>query len=649
MSHNHETNVHGCGCCGHAKEGGNRAMLYAVIFSGVCLSLGLLFKWTNTGGGLAADIFFLAGIVAGWQFILPAAWQALRRGSLDMNVLMTIAVLGALMIHEWAEGAAVVFLFSLSEFLEMLSTTRARKSVQELMKLAPETAWVKDGDDFREVPVEQVEAGSVITVKSGMRVPLDGVIVGGEGTLDQSPITGESLPVEKKPGDTVFAGTINGATSLEIRTTKIYADTTITHIIHLIEEAQSQKAPIQRFVDVFARYYTPAVIVSAAVIVVFPPLLFAASWGDWFYRGLVMLVIACPCALVISTPVSIISGLTALARRGVLVKGGAALETLGRLSSIALDKTGTITEGRPAVTKIVALGSFDEKEILRIAASLDVHSEHPLAKAIVAYAQKCNIAFSRCDAYRAHQGRGAEGILAGHHYFVGNHRYTHEMALCSPHIEALLAEIETDAQSVTIVGHMPHDDCKGEVLGILAIGDTVRENAVSAIASLHRAGVKKIVMLSGDNQRTVNAIAHKVGIDEAHGDLLPEQKIACVRALLAESHCVAMLGDGVNDAPAMAVAAMGIAMGAGTDAALETADMVLIENDLSKVAEAIRLGRRTLRIIQANITFALALKAAFLLLALTGCATLWAAIAADTGATLLVIANSLRLMKNKAG
>lgn len=626
-------------------ESAKRMRQIAVSVSGLCLGTGMLIEWLKLAPTAVADVAYAIAIVAGGWFVVLKAWRALQRLALDMNVLMTVAVSGALMIQQWSEGAAVTFLFSLSELLEAFSLARARKAVQALMQLTPETALLKDGDKYREVPVAEVAIGSMIAVKSGARIPLDGAVVNGDSAVNQAPITGESMPVEKKPGDTVFAGTINGQGSLEIRTSKASTDSTIAKIIHLVEEAQSQKAPSQRFVDVFARYYTPAVMIAAVLVMLLPPLLFAGVWLTWFYRGLVLLVIACPCALVISTPVSVVSGLTAMARRGVLIKGGAVLEAVGKLKALAVDKTGTITEGKPQVTKIVTVNSKDEMEIIRIAAAIDTHSDHPLAKAVTQYAESKQVAFTRCENYQALNGRGAEGDLDGHRYFVGNHRFAHELGVCTPEIEQQLAEIEAEAQSVVVVGHKPHADCKGEVLGILAVGDIMRANAPAAIAALHRAGVDKVVMLSGDNQRTASAIAAKCGIDEAYGDLLPDQKIERVKTMIIESKYVGMIGDGVNDAPAMAAATVGIAMGgAGTDTAIETADMTLMQDDLSMVAEAIALGRRTVGIIQFNIAFALALKAIFLILALLGHTSLWLAILADTGATLLVIMNSLRLL-----
>jgi Zn2+/Cd2+-exporting ATPase len=625
----------------------NRAI--SVGASGLLTGIGLVLQWTNVASLAVRVAVFVAAIVAGSWFIFPKAVAALRRLMPDMNLLMTVAVIGAAIIGEWAEAAAVTFLFGLSEYLEAFSVQRARRAIESLMQLTPETALLKRGDTFEEVSVEQVNVDDIFAVKSGARLPLDGQVINGASTVNQAPITGESMPVEKQAGDEVFAGTINGEGSLEVRATKRASDTMLAKIIHLVEEAQSQKAPSQRFVDVFAKYYTPAVMVLALLVFLVPPLVFGGAWFTWTYRALVLLVIACPCALVISTPVSVVSGLTAMARRGVLIKGGAFLESIGKLRALALDKTGTITEGRPRVRDIFRFSDSTDQEIVRIAAAIDTHSDHPVALAVVNYAIERGIEFPRSQNYQSRSGKGAEAQIDGHRYFVGNHRFTHEMAICSDEIERQLDDIQTRAQSVVVVGHMPHADCKGEVLGILAIGDAIRENAPQAIRDLHTAGIRKVVMLSGDNRRTVDAIAREVGIDEAHGDLLPAQKIERVRVLLAEHKYAGMIGDGVNDAPAMAVATVAIAMGAaGTDTAIETADIALMKDDLSKIAETIQLGRRTLRIIQFNIAFALAIKAVFLILALIGYTSLWLAIAADTGATLIVVANALRLLRTKA-
>lgn len=624
----------------------SRIRFISVVASGIFTGISLLLHWKGIfapyGTIVAAAIAILA---SGW-LILPKALRALRHFSLDMNVLMTVAVTGAACIGEWTEAAAVVFLFALSELLEGFSVGRARRAIQSLLELAPETALVKRDGQIQEVRVEEVKLEEILIIKSGARVPLDGTVTLGESTINQAPITGESMPVEKKPGDTAFAGTINGEGSLEVKVTKTSTDTTLAKIIKLVGEAQGQKAPSQRFVDQFAKIYTPVVFIVAILVLISGPMLFQGTWTEWTYRALVLLVIACPCALVISTPVSIVSGLTAMARRGVLIKGGVFLEEVGRLKALAVDKTGTITEGKPSVQKVIPWGGKPEEEALRIAAAIDTHSDHPLAQAVVAYANEKKVQFPRSGNYQSKTGRGAEAQIDGHLYFVGNHRFAHESAVCSDELEKKLAELEAQAMSVVIAGHKPHQDCKGEVLGIIAVADKLRPKAAEAIKALHAAGVEKVVMLSGDNQRTADAIAKQVGIDEAKGDLLPDQKIEHVRALLAQHQHVGMIGDGVNDAPAMAAASIGIAMGgAGTDTAIETADIALMQDDLSKVAEVILLGRRTVKIVKANITFALGVKAVFLILALSGRSSLWMAILADTGATLIVIANALRLLR----
>lgn len=611
--------------------------------SGAALGFGLLIPGL---GETVQKTLFLAATLSAGALVFPKGIRAALSGRLDMNVLMTVAVCGALYIGEWSEAAAVVFLFALSELLETYSISRARKAIESLLKIVPETALVKRQDSIVEVPATDVRAGETVIIKSGSRIPLDGEVIRGQSNVNQAPITGESMPAEKVVGDPVFAGTINGEGSLEVRVTKEFAESTLAKIIHLVEEAQSEKAPSQRLVDTFARYYTPTIFVLALLVVVVPPLFFSGQWSDWLYRGLVLLVIACPCALVIATPVSIVSGLTAMARRGVLIKGGAHLEAIGKLRAIALDKTGTLTEGKPTVLEVVSLNNKPVDEIVRIAASIDAHSEHPLAQAVVSYAKEKSITFPASERYQSKSGRGAEAEVDGHPYFVGNHRLTHELAVCSPEIEAKLASIESQARSVVVVGHKPHPGCPGEVLGILAVGDAIRPNARDAIKSLRDAGIVRVEMLSGDNKLTAEAIGKEVGVDEAIGDLLPDQKIDRVKKLLAEHKFVGMVGDGVNDAPALAAATVGIAMGAiGTDTAIETADIALMHDDLSRLAQVVRTGRRTLGIIRANITFAITVKLIFLLLAFFGATSLWLAILADTGATLLVIANALRLLR----
>ncbi|MES2595794.1 MAG: heavy metal translocating P-type ATPase [Verrucomicrobiota bacterium] len=637
------------GGCEHGHDDTPLPRNALVITSGALLSLGMLLNWFSIGPVILQTICFALATIAGGLLVAPAAWGALKKMRLDMNVLMTVAVTGAWLVGEGAEGAAVVFLFALSELLESWSVGRARRAIASLLKLTPQTALVRGADGAsQEVPVSEVAIGAEISVRSGSSVPLDGEVISGDSAVNQAPITGESVPVEKKPGDTVFAGTINGEGSLVVRVTKASSDSTLARIIKLVEEAEEQKAPTQRFVDKFASFYTPAVFVAALLVAVVPPLLMGGTWSEWTYRALVLLVIACPCALVIATPVSIVSGLTALARRGVLIKGGAYLEAVGKLRALAVDKTGTITQGRPQVTAVIPLSDMKEDEIMIRAAAIDAHSEHPLAKAVVAAAKSKSLSWKESTQYQSVTGRGATAVIDGHPHFIGNHKMAHELGLCSPEIEARLAEIEGKGQSLAILGHTPHEGCAGVILGVLAIGDTMRPEVSNALTLLHESGIKTVVMLSGDNQRTVDAIARQAGIDEAFGDLMPEQKIEHIRRLMAEHHYVGMIGDGVNDAPALALASVGIAMGAiGSDTAIETADMALMKDDLTRVAEAIVLGRRTLRIIQFNVTFALVVKAIFLVLAFTGHTSLWLAILADTGATLLVIMNALRLLGGK--
>lgn len=635
-----------CGSCEHGHDDTPLPRDALVIGSGALLGSGMLLQWLKLGPPLLHTSCFALATLAGGLLVFPAAFKALKKARLDMNVLMTVAVSGAWLVGEGVEGAAVVFLFALSELLESWSVGRARRAIASLLKLTPQTALVRRADGAsQEVPVADVPVGAEISVRSGSSVPLDGVVITGDSAVNQAPITGESVPVEKKPGDTVFAGTINREGSLIVRVTKAASDSTLARIIKLVEETEEQKAPTQRFVDKFAAIYTPAVFVVALLVALLPPLLAGAAWSEWTYRALVLLVIACPCALVIATPVSIVSGLTALARRGVLIKGGAYLEVVGKLRALAVDKTGTITQGKPQVTGVIPIGDITEEEIMRRAAAIDAHSEHPLAKAVVAAAQAKGITWSESTQYQSVTGRGATAVVDGHPHFIGNHKMAHELGLCSPAIEAKLTEIESKGQSLAILGHTPHEGCAGAALAILSIGDTMRPEVSNALTLLHDAGIEKVVMLSGDNQRTVDAIARQAGIDEAHGDLMPEQKIEHIRRLMAEHHYVGMIGDGVNDAPALALASVGIAMGAiGSDTAIETADMALMKDDLTRVAEAIALGRRTLRIIQFNVTFALVVKAIFLILAFTGHTSLWLAILADTGATLLVILNALRLL-----
>lgn len=622
-----------------------RMVLVAVsgitVFSAI--STGLL---TSDQRTLETFLCFIS-IVCGGALVFPKAWRAIKQVHLDMNVLMTVAVAGAIYLGDYSEGAMVVFLFAFSELLEAFSVVRARKAIQDVLNINPKVAMLKKADGTLEsVLVETLKIGDVVLVRAGDLFPIDGKVILGSSDVNQAPLTGESVPVKKSVGDSIFAGTVNLSGVLEIEVERFFKDSKISQIIKMVEEAQKSKAPSQRFVDNFAKVYTPVVFVLAILICFIPPLFFGGNWNDWIYKALVLLVIACPCALVISTPISIVSGLTAMARRGVLVKGGVFLETLGKLKALAVDKTGTITEGVPQVIEFKTWGEFEEQELIKIATSIEKLSSHPLADAVVRYATKKEILPVAVENSQIVQGKGIFATIAGHDYFLGNHRFTHELGVCTPELESYLQTLEERAMSVVVIGHKPHDSCGGEVLGVFGIGDKIRDNAKVAIQEIHQAGCRAVIMLSGDNSKTALAISKQVGIDQVFGDLLPGDKAEKIRQLVAKYGYVGMVGDGINDAPALAQASLGIAMGAiGTDAAIETADIALMKDDLSQLAMAIVQGKRTLRIIQFNIIFALALKAIFLVLALSGYSSMWMAIAADTGATLIVILNALRLLK----
>ena len=596
------------------------------------------------GVPLAARLLYLAGMVAGAWRIVPKAWLAARRLRPDMNLLMTIAVLGAVAIGEWFEAATVTFLFALSLALESWSLGRARHAVAALMDLAPPTARLLHPDGTEEeVPPQALRAGSVFVVRPGERIPLDGRVTRGASGVNQAPITGESLPVGKGVGDTVFAGTINGDGALEVECTKLASDTTLAHIIRMVGSAQSRRAPSEQWVERFARIYTPAVMLLAGLVLFVPPLLLGGAWGDWLYRALVLLVIGCPCALVISTPVSIVAALASAARQGVLVKGGLYLEAPAHLKAIALDKTGTLTEGRPRVLEVAPMNEHDERELLAIAMSLEARSEHPLAAAILDYGRARGVPVRAAEDFQIVQGKGASGRLDGRSYWLGSHRLLDERGQETPAVHERLEAMAGTGRTVVVVGDETH------VCGFLALADTLRPASVRTLMELRALGIERIVMLTGDNRGTAESVARQAGVDEVRAELLPADKVAAVEELVARHGQVAMVGDGVNDAPAMALATLGIAMGAaGSDAAIETADVALMSDDLSKVPWLIAHSRRTLGVIRQNIALSLAVKATFVALTFLGHASLWGAIAADMGASLLVIFNGLRLLRSQA-
>lgn len=633
----------------HSFISENKARVILVSLSGLLLLTGLCSEWFfSPSKTLLFIIYFLSTLVGG-IIIFPKALRSLRKFSLDMNVLMSIAVIGAFLIKEYSEGTAVIFLFSLAEMLEAFSVSRARKAIREVLSITPQVAHLATESGVKIIPVEQILVGQRIIIRPGDRVPLDGTVIEGSSYVNQAPLTGESQPVAKSPGDYLLAGTINENSTLTMTVTHSFKDTKIAHVIKLVESAQAQKAPAQLFVDQFSKIYTPAVTGIALLVMIIPPLIFSEPWSLWFYRALVFLVIACPCALVIATPVAIVSALTALAKNGVLVKGGIFLESLGKLKSIAVDKTGTITEGKPQVISEKEITTKHSTEFLSAALALESPSTHPLAKAIVEYGQSKGFSVNPVSEYEVIPGKGVEGVINGHHYFAGNHNLVHELGLCTPEIEDYLQKMENEAQSVVIVGRKTNKENNGEILGILGLADKPRTGIQDAIVKLHQVGIVEIVILSGDNQRTVNAVGRLVGIDKALGDLLPENKLTEIRKLLTQHQFVGMVGDGINDAPALAQATVGIAMGAqGTDVAVETADIALMTDDLHQLAHAIKHGQKSLRIIHFNIAFALMTKAVFIILGLLGYSSLWLAVAADMGASLLVIGNSMRLLDLKS-
>jgi Cd2+/Zn2+-exporting ATPase len=612
------------------------------VAGGIGLALQLSLGKADESLPVIAISFYLISIATGLLLVLPKAWRSLVSLRPDMNLLMSVAVVGAIAIGEWFEGAAVAFLFSVSLLLESWSVGRARRAIASLMDLSPPTAHLRDEDGkISDVAPADLPIGSTVVVRPGEKIPLDGRVLIGISGVNQAPITGESVPVEKEPGDEVFAGTINGDGLLEIETTKAADDTTLARIIKMVGDAGSKRAPSEKWVEKFAAAYTPVVMIVALLMLVIPPLAFGGDWSVWLYRSLVLLVIACPCALVISTPVSVVAALAAAARNGVLIKGGVFIELPAQLKAIAMDKTGTLTQGAPAVVDVVPMNGHDEAELLMRAGALELNSNHPLARAIVDEAKRRDIELVAADNFETIQGKGASGHINGKPFWLGSHRYLEQRGQETPEVHEQLESMQEAGRTVVVVGNDEH------VCGFITLADAIREETRDAIHQLHEAGVEQLVMLTGDNEGTAKAIAKEAGIDEVHAELLPEDKVTAIECLVEQHECVAMIGDGVNDAPALARASLGLAMGAaGSDAAIETADIALMSDDLSKLPWLIHHSRRTLSIIRQNIAFSLAVKALFVVLTFAGFASLWAAIAADMGASLLVIANGLRLLRS---
>jgi len=619
----------------------------ALLYASLLIAFGYLSSYVNGEENIVTTLLFLASMFIGGLSLFKVGLQNLLRFEFDMKTLMTVAVIGGAIIGEWAEVAIVVILFAISEALERFSMDRARQSIRSLMDIAPKEALVRRNGQEIMIHVDDIAVGDIMIVKPGQKIAMDGVVVSGYSAVNQAAITGESVPVEKTVDNEVFAGTLNEEGLLEVEITKLVEDTTISKIIHLVEEAQGERAPSQAFVDKFAKYYTPIIMIIAALVTIVPPLFFDGSWETWVYQGLAVLVVGCPCALVISTPISIVSAIGNAAKKGVLVKGGVYLEEMGALKAIAFDKTGTLTKGVPAVTDYNVLNKqINEKELLSIITALEYRSQHPLASAIMKKAEEENITYSdvQVEDFSSITGKGIKGIVNGATYYIGSPKLFKELLTndFDKDLEQNVTTLQNQGKTAMIIGTAK------EILAVIAVADEVRESSKEIIQKLHQLGIKKTIMLTGDNKGTAKAIGGQVGVSDIEAELMPQDKLDFIKQLRSEYGHVAMVGDGVNDAPALAASTVGIAMGgAGTDTALETADVALMGDDLRKLPFTIKLSRKTLNIIKANIAFAIAIKFIALLLVIPGWLTLWIAIVSDMGATLLVALNGLRLMKVK--
>lgn len=612
------------------------------ILSGIALAVG--YAAEKLGGPIYAflPLYLIAILLGGWGNFKKAS-RALPRLNFNMSVLMSTAVIGAIAIGQYEEGAVVAFLYAISEMLEKWTMDKARRSIRQLMDIAPKMARVRRSGGEAMIPVEEILVGDVMIVSPGEKIAMDGIILSGESAINQAAITGESIPVEKGPGAEVYAGSLNAQGALEVKVTKLVQDTTIAKIIHMVEEAQGKRAPTQAFVDKFAAVYTPIVMALAVGIVFIPPFFMGAAWAPWIYRGLALLVVACPCALVVSTPVAIVSAISNAARHGVLIKGGIHLEEAGSLSAIAFDKTGTLTKGEPAVTDALPLAGQSEYELLRMASNLEARSEHPLAAAIVKFARAHGHTVEPVSDFTAIAGRGAKGTIAGEAIYIGNPRLFADLgiALSAP-VAQEVGRLQGEGKTVMVVGS------ESKFYGIIAMADEVRASSATAIEALKRAGVRHTIMLTGDNGATAKSMAAQVGVHEYRAELLPQDKVTAMQELIGKYGKVAMIGDGINDAPALALSTVGIAMGGtGTDAAMETADIVLMSDDLVKLPFTIKLSRKSLAIIRQNITFSLAVKALAVFAVFPGWLSLWLAILADMGASIVVTLNGLRLLRVK--
>jgi len=616
-----------------------QALLPAISL--ILIIVAFVIRWVGGALEIPTILFIIAAIFGGWGNFKKGI-PSLLRLNFNMNTLMTVAVAGALAIGYWEEAAVVAFLFGVSEFLEGYTMEKARQSIRGLMDIAPKTAVVVRNGEEINLPVEEIQVGDIMIVKPGEKIAMDGLVVKGSTSVNQAAITGESIPADKVEGDEVYAGSLNQSGSIEVKVTKLVQDTTIAKIIAMVEEAQEQRAPSQAFVDRFAKYYTPTVLLLAIGIALVPPLLWGASWTIYIYKALALLIVACPCALVVSTPVAIVSAIGNAARNGVLIKGGLHLENAGSLKAIAFDKTGTLTQGEPVVTDIIAFGEISEEDVLSLAAGVEKLSEHPLAVAIVKHAVDKGIPLADAHGFRAITGKGAQAVVDGKTYLIGNPRLLDETGIDLSSIMEKIAQVQSEGKTCMLLG------TNRQVLGVIAVADQIREKSISAVLSLKKSGVAKVIMLTGDNEATAKAIAGKLDIDY-QAELLPEDKVSAVKKLRETYKYIGMVGDGINDAPALATATVGIAMGgAGTDTAMETADIVLMADDLSKLPFTVKLSRDALKVIKQNIAFSILIKVIATFLVFPGWLTLWLAIFADMGASILVTLNGIRLLRIKS-
>ncbi|RUS56959.1 ATPase [Kurthia sp. 3B1D] len=613
---------------------------WAMIASTILVVTGFGLTYTNVPGLVPTMLFALVIVISGYKPV-RSAFYAIKSKSLDMNVLMSAAAIGAILIGEWFEGATVVWLFAIGTYLQTRSIEKTRQSISNLMDLVPPEAWVKVDTNLVKKHVSTIRLHETIVIKPGEKIPLDGEVLKGESSVNQAPITGESIPVDKNIGDAIFAGTINEHGTLEVQVTKLVGDTTIAKIIHLVEESQEKKAPTEAFVDKFAAIYTPIVFIAALLVIVIPPLLSFGAFSEWFYKGLELLVVACPCALVISTPVAIVSAIGNAARHGVLIKGGTFLEIAGKINTVAFDKTGTLTEGKPAVTNVHYLVK-DEQWVRNLAYTLEAYSTHPIAGAITTYVKQLGAEILLGEQFKNIVGKGVQASVTGEMYFGGNEKLFLELGIDFTSYKPVIDELIETGHTVVLIGSSK------ELLALFAVSDQIRSSSKTALTLLKQSGIDETVMLTGDNAGAAKTIGQQVNVTRIFSNLLPEDKVTVIQQLQQEGKKVAMVGDGINDAPGLATADLGIAMGgAGTDTAMETADIVLMADNLEKLPHTMQLSRKSLTIIKQNIIFSIAIKALALILIFTGNLTLWMAVLSDTGAALLVILNSLRLIRFK--